>query len=72
MSNVPDGNSPGGAPPPPTNPPGHPPGTPRPNFAFTELPSLNRRRVREILGPALRAELAEYLAERAAQHVPAA
>jgi predicted transcriptional regulator len=33
---------------------------------------VNRRRVREVLGPAIRAELAEYLAERAAEHVKAA
>jgi predicted transcriptional regulator len=36
------------------------------------LPAANRRRVREILGPAIRAELAEYMAERATEHVRAA
>jgi len=53
-------------PPRPSNPPGGPP------FEYTELPRLSRRRVSEILGDPIREELAEYLAAKAAEHVPAA
>jgi hypothetical protein len=34
-------------------------------FDYAGLPRLSRRRVTEVLGPALRAELAEYMAEKA-------
>jgi hypothetical protein len=54
-------------PPRPTNPPDGPP-----RFEYTDLPRLSRRRVTEILGDPIRAELAEYMAERAVEHVRAA
>lgn len=54
-------------PPRPSNPPGGPP-----KFEYSELPAGKRRRVREVFGPAFREELAEYLAEQAANHVRAA
>jgi len=54
-------------PPRPTNPPDGPP-----RFEYTELPRLSRRRVAEILGDAIREELAEYLAARSGEHVRAA
>lgn len=59
-----DGDRPG-APPRPTNPPDGPPKR-ESVFDYAALPRLSRRRVVEILGPALRDELAEYMAERAA------
>lgn len=67
-----DGDRPGG----PPSPPGPHPNSPRPRekseFSYADLPRLSRRRVAEILGDPIRAELAEYLAERAATHVRAA
>jgi hypothetical protein len=65
-----DGDRPG-APPRPTNPPDGPPKR-ESAFDYAALPRLSRRRVAEILGPAIRAELTEYMAERAAEHVRAA
>ena len=68
-----DGDRPGG----PQSPPGPHPNSPRPRgasggFNYADLPAVNRRRVREVLGPAIREELAEYMAEHAAAHVRAA
>lgn len=57
-----------------SNSPSPHPNSPKPpaDFSYAELTAGKRRRVREVLGPAVRAELAEYLAERAAAHVRAA
>jgi hypothetical protein len=63
---MPDGDRPN-PPPRPTNPSDGPP-----KFEYAELPRLSRRRVAEILGGPIREELAEHLAARAAEHVPAA
>jgi hypothetical protein len=65
-----DGDRPG-APPRPTNPSDGPPKC-KQEFDYAGLPRMNRRRVAEILGPAVRAELAEFMAERAEQLARAA
>lgn len=67
-----DGDRPGGPPAPPGPHPNSPKPRERSEFSYADLPRLSRRRVTEILGPALRAELADYMAERAAEHVRAA